>query len=334
MGTVSHEQSLRLAARGLGNWAAHRPLVVSFEVTYSCTCDCRHCNHGGRLAEEELLEPGQYTALVSTLRPCVVQISGGEPLLRPDVLDIVRAAKRGGTGLPHVILVTNASLLDAGKYAEAKEAGVDRFSISLDLPDARHDASRGHPGLYAHLEETVPGLARRFGNRDIALNCAITRWNLPHLVEVAERARQWGVAVSYSAYGVLRTGNREFFISSEEDLATLKQQIEALIRLKRRGWRILNSPYTLRSTYRFFRDEGVPRCPAGIGFLVVRPDGSLVPCSMKPNPRGYATQGQLVEQFTRSNRCGACFVAIRAYSDKPLGRLMTDSLALALAEGR
>lgn len=331
---MSHYRSLRLAAHGLGNWAAHRPLVISFEVTHSCTCDCRHCDRGGLVAQEDLLESGQYAALVSALRPCVVQLSGGEPLLRPDVFDIVRAIKRGRAGDPQVILVTNASLLDAGRYVEAKEAGVDRFSISLDLPDRRHDASRRHPGLYAHLEQTVPELAGRFGNRDMALNCAITRWNLPHLVEVGQRARQWGVAVSYSAYGVLRTGDREFFISSEEDLATLRRQIEALIRLKRQGWRIFNSPYTLRRTYRFFRDGGVPRCPAGMRFLVVRPNGCLVPCSMKPHPRGYATQRQLVGRFTRSNRCEACYVAIRAYSDKPVGRLVTDSLALVLAEGR
>jgi len=323
-------QSVHLAVRGVRNYITRKPLVVSFEVTHSCTCNCRHCDRGGRKEENNLLSPPGYAHLVSTLRPSVVQLSGGEPLLRPDIAEIARAMKKRRNGLPHTILVTNASLLDEQKYLTLKQAGVDRFSVSLDFPDERHDDFRRHPGLYAHLEQTVPRLAA-LGNDDIALNCAITRMNLPHLVGVADKAEQWGVSVSYSAYGILRTGETAFFVSSGEDLKLLHQQIARLIELKRRGRRILNSPFTLMRTYEFFRLGQIPNCRTGTRFLVVRPNGYLVPCSMRPHPRVFSTQKQLVEEFSESNTCGACYVAIRAYSDKTFGRLVKDSLAFVFS---
>lgn len=49
---------------------------------------------------------------------------------------------------------------DGGCYLELRAAGVDQFSVSLDFPDERHDEFRLHPGLFKHLSEIVPRLAR------------------------------------------------------------------------------------------------------------------------------------------------------------------------------
>jgi len=304
-----------------------RPLVISFEVTHSCTCNCLHCDRGGKTEEKELLGPADYTALASSLRPSVLQVSGGEPLLRTDVVDIVKAIKKYPDGLPHVILVTNGSLLNEEKYAALKEAGVDRFSVSLDFPNEKHDEFRRHPGLYAHLEETIPRLAAGFDCDDIALNSAITRHNVPYLIDLANKAEEWGVSISYSAYGVLRTGDESFFIYSREDLEMLQRKIQELIQLKKERRKILNSTYTLMKTYEFFRDGHIPDCNVGRRFLVVRPNGYLVPCSMRPHHRLYSTQEEMLEEFSKHNECGACYVAIRAYSDKSFGTLVKDNLS-------
>jgi MoaA/NifB/PqqE/SkfB family radical SAM enzyme len=58
-----------------------------------------------------------------------------------------------------------------------RAAGVDRFSVSLDIPDERHDDFRLHPGLYDHLSRMVPRLAA-LGHDDIVLNTCITSQNL------------------------------------------------------------------------------------------------------------------------------------------------------------
>jgi MoaA/NifB/PqqE/SkfB family radical SAM enzyme len=274
-----------------------------------------------------LLKPEDYTALVSSLRPAVVQVSGGEPFLRKDVIDIVKAIKKRSNGLPYIVFVTNGSLLNKKKYAELKEAGVDRVSVSLDFPNEKHDEFRQLPGLYAHLEETIPRLAADFGNNDIAMNSAITRLNLPYLIDLANKTEEWGVNISYSAYGILRTGDKSFFIFSQEDLEMLQQKIHQLIQLKKEKGGILNSTYTLMKTYDFFKNGRIPNCNAGRRFLVVRPNGHLIPCSMRPHHQLYSTQEEMLEEFSKPNKCGECYVAIRAYSDKSLGILLKDSLS-------
>ena len=325
---ISLIRSARIGVRALRNYVAGKPLVVSFEVTHSCTCNCLHCDRGGEVRGENAIKPADYAALVSLLRPSVVQVSGGEPLLRGDVVDIVKAIKSCSNGFPYVILVTNGSLLDKEIYLKLKEAGVDRFSISLDFPDERHNRFRRHPGLYAHLERTVPRLAA-LGYDDIALNSAITRANLPCLVDLADKAEEWNVSISYSAYGILRTGNRDFFIRPGKDLKVLHGMIQRIIQLKRRNGRVLNSIYQLMRTYEFFKRGFIPGCNAGRKFLVVRPDGYMIPCSMRPHSRVYSTQEEMLREFSDHNTCGECYVAIRAYSDKPLGMLAKDSLSFA-----
>src|SRR3990172_513410 len=109
MRKVPLNESLRIIARGSLNWLAERPIVVSFEVTDSCTCWCRHCDHGGPKDMSRNLKPADYRRYMEVLRPCVVQVSGGEPLLRPDIEDVIRNIK-SDSGLPFVILVSNWSL--------------------------------------------------------------------------------------------------------------------------------------------------------------------------------------------------------------------------------
>ena len=68
-------------------------LTVSFEVTLSCNCNCEHCDLGGIKKGEKKIGPKNYGKIVRELKPLVVQLSGGEPLLRKDIFEIVKAAK-------------------------------------------------------------------------------------------------------------------------------------------------------------------------------------------------------------------------------------------------
>ena len=315
--------------QGLYDLLTQKPICVSFEVTHSCTGNCRHCDKGGIKKEENLLSPQQYGEILRQLNPPVVQLSGGEPLLRKDIVEIVRVMKQGG-GLPFIILVTNGSLLTEKKYVELKEAGLDRVSVSLDFPDQRHNTFRRIPGLYQRLERLLPRLARKYNYDDIALNSAITQANLPELVALAKKAQQWGIKISYSAYSILRTGDRKYFISAEEDLQALRKGIKELIRLKMKDKIILNAEKTLDDTYRFFRDGMIPHCQAGRRFLVVRPDGYLNPCSMFPEKK-YVTQAEVLRHFTAQNKCGECYVAIRAYTEKSPWQLAQESLKLSFS---
>jgi MoaA/NifB/PqqE/SkfB family radical SAM enzyme len=251
-----------------------------------------------------------------------VQLSGGEPLLRKDIEEIVRAVKEP-SGLPYTILVTNGRLLTEEKYLTLRKLGVNQFSISLDFPDERHDDFRRSPGLYAHLAGLVPKLARH-GHGDVVLNTAITRGNLPTLRATYERAKEWGVAISYSAYTPLRTGDAGHYISAPEELELLRRTMQELLELKAKNGQIANSPWTLLGTYDFFLKGSIPGCQAGRRFLVVNPDGSLRPCSMFDLT--YASREEIMEKFVATNTCGGCYVSIRAYLDASFWTLLKDNV--------
>jgi MoaA/NifB/PqqE/SkfB family radical SAM enzyme len=303
-------QGIELARGGIHNYITKHPIVVSYEVTLSCNCNCHHCDLGGVIKDEKQITPEEYRDLTQRLKPLAAQISGGEPLLRRDIAAIVRAIKQAG--VQYAILVTNGVLLNETNYLQLREAGVSQFSVSLDFPDERHDEFRRRPGLYKRLERTLPQLAK-LGFRDIILNTAITKANLREVLHLAEKAIEWGVDISYSAYTPLRTGNGDYCLNTGEDLEILRQAIDELMILRKENAHLVNPDLTLRDTVRFFEQGFVPDCKAGERFLVVMPDGSLVPCSLHRTK--YATRNEMMKNFSRTNRCGKCYVAIRSYSE-------------------
>jgi MoaA/NifB/PqqE/SkfB family radical SAM enzyme len=317
-------RAARMIARGTWSLCTDRPLVISFELTHSCTSDCRHCDKGGIKPEPPgLMRAEDYRRLRSAMKPMAVQLSGGEPLLRKDIEEIVRAVKEP-SGLPYTILVTNGRLLTEEKYLALRALGVNQFSISLDFPDERHDDFRRSPGLYAHLAKLVPTLAR-YRYDDVALNTAITRENLLALRSIHDRAAEWGVSISYSAYTPLRTRSMEHYIGSMADLDVLRRTLDELLALKAQNGRIANSPWTLSGIHDYFLYGTLPGCNAGRRFLVVTPDGGLRPCSMMEQT--YGSQKEILKQFVPQNQCGGCYVSIRSYLDASFWTLLKDNVS-------
>ena len=322
MQEFSHADGLGLLFKGIGNYVSKKPLIVSFEVTLSCNCNCRHCDLGGLLSDEVRMTPAQYGEYVAEFNPVLVQLSGGEPLLRPDIVEIVRAVKNAHSPT-YVILVTNGALLSKELYLKLKEAGMNQLSVSLDFPDARHDDFRRHRGLFSHLEKTLPQLAQ-LGYGDIIMNTAITRANMGELLAISDLVESWGVTIAYSAYTQLRTGDPEYMISSPDDLDALGETIEKLITLSRSKKHIANPETVFRDTIAYFRQGGMRGCSAGVRFFVVMPDGALVPCSL--HRERYQTRREMMADFSSRNTCDSCYVAIRSYSDKPMWRLLSHDL--------
>lgn len=315
-------ESLRIIGRGTANWFAERPLVVSFEVTDSCTCYCKHCDHGGPKDDSKNLKPADYRRYMEALKPCVVQISGGEPLMRPDVVAIVRAIK-SRSGLPYTILVSNWSEMTEEKYRDLTAAGVDQFSVSLDFPDDRHDVFRGHPGLYDHISTLIPRLAK-LGYDNIVLNSCITSENVGEIDAMGYKAREWGVNMCYSAYSARRTGCRDYFLNTPEQLKALNDQLDRVeARRDSTNW-LVNAPSTLEATRRYFANRGTPGCKAGMRFLVVTANGMLQPCSMQFRRYPLKDRKRMIEEFTRTNACDECYVSIRSYLDKSLPQLFRE----------
>ena len=321
MPELSSARKARIAGRTAKNILLGRPITVSFEVTYNCNARCEHCDLGDYVKEPRL-GPEEFARWVDELHPAVAQISGGEPMLRKDLVDIIREMRRRDP-VAVFVLTTNVTLLNEGKYLKLREAGVDQFSLSLDYPDERHDEFRHLKKNFEHIRDLAPKLAR-YGNNDIILACVVQSDNFRDLPRIAELAKEWGVAVNFSTYNALRTGKTHFLINSNGELSELERVVDRLVAMQNDGYSILTSEWTLRQMIRFFESGRQPNCRAGKRFLIVGPWAKLTPCGMFRDT--YESQADMNREFCARNECNECFTAIRANSEKSPYRLLVDAL--------
>ena len=319
----SKARTRSLARRGIVNFIRRRPFCISFEVTSNCNARCKHCHLGGAANDpREVRSPAaRFGELARRFRPVVAQISGGEPLLRPDIEDIVRAV-RAPDRAPYVILTTNGALLTRANYDKLIEAGVDEFSLSFDYPDERHDAFRAIPGLFKKIKT----LMESFGPDDkkaVTLSGVVQRDNFRDLEAMADQARAWGVRMNYSTYTWLRTQKKEFMIPPEE-MAEFKAVVGRLLEHKRRYGTIYTSDYVFRNMIAFFETGSVPNCRAGIRFFVINPSGTLSPCGLII--KDYTSPRQIRRDFLKSNDCTYCYTSIRGGSERPVKYLIKDNI--------
>jgi MoaA/NifB/PqqE/SkfB family radical SAM enzyme len=211
------------------------------------------------------------------------------------------------------------------RYLHLRQAGVDEFCVSLDFPDKRHDDFRRLPGLYQHLNQIMPRVAA-LGFDDVLLNNCITAANVMEINAIADKAAEWGVNLNYSAYSPRRTGCRDYFLNTPEQLAALNEGLEKIKeRMDKSHW-ITNNKTTLEATSRYFACGGAPNCKAGLRWLVVTSDGALQPCSMQFKRYGLHDQARMVREFTQKNTCDECYVSIRSYLDKTFPQLVRENV--------
>lgn len=311
---------LGLARRAVGNYLGRRPYCASFELTYTCNARCKHCHRGPPVPGEVRASPEQLLRICQEIRPVVAIMSGGEPLLRRDLPEIIRLFKNEA-GPIRVFVNTNASLLPR-RYAELDAAGTDEFLISLDYPDERHDEFRAIPGLFRKIESFIAGLSPRERDR-VVFQTVFQSGNFRDGPRMAELARDWGVNINFSAYTTLRTHDDSLLIP-EEELPAFEAVVEELLELKEEHGRILTSDWVMQCMVGYFRGDDLGVCRAGERSLVVNPDGTLSPCGLIIED--YPNRQALVEGFTRHNTCTACFTSTRANSERPARHLFLDHL--------
>jgi wyosine [tRNA(Phe)-imidazoG37] synthetase (radical SAM superfamily) len=142
---------LPVASRGFSNFLSGHPLCVSFEITHACNASCDHCHRGGP-AEENQAPPEKFARISRELRPSVIQVSGGEPLLREDVKEVIQALQQPD-GTPLTILVTNGSLLTPGLF---RELASSKTWSHFSRPAPPLDAERESGSLLSIQTERCP----------------------------------------------------------------------------------------------------------------------------------------------------------------------------------
>lgn len=314
-------RALSLAKRGVRNFFTRRPLTVSFEVTYSCNARCKHCHLGGIIKGEQLASPERFGELCRQIQPVVAQISGGEPLLRKDLEQIVQSMKRPNRA-PYIVVTTNGLMLTRQRYESLRRAGVDQFSVSLDYPDERHDEFRGVKGLFRRIENLVKELSAGNG-KAITLSCVVQRDNFRDLIKIADLSERWGVSVNFSTYTWLRTNDMNYVLD-QDDLVEFRHIVRQLLSLRNKYRNFFASEYTFDRMIEFYKRGGIPNCKAGEKFFIVNPDGTFSPCGLIITR--YKHQHEIYEKFLKTNTCTACNTSIRSNCEKPVKYLIKDNL--------
>jgi radical SAM protein with 4Fe4S-binding SPASM domain len=249
----------------------NKPRLLALELTRRCEFNCRHCRaDAGAEARAEEMTTNQWMRIldgIAACEKCVIILTGGEPLEREDIFDLIRHGR--GLGLRMVMATCGYAINDRSVVA-LQEAGVMALSFSLDGAEARtHDAFRRTPGAFGTVVKAAEA-ARRAGMR-FQINTTITRTNLTEILQIAELARRLG-AYCWNPFVLVPTGRGGEMADELLEPRQYAQLLADLLTLK------TQSPIELRVTCgpqyaRLYREAAVRRPEAGGGD----------PASMPPN---------------------------------------------------
>ena len=310
------------------------PLLVIWEVTQACDLACVHCRASAqpeRHPKELTTEQGfQLLEEIRTFGEPLMVFTGGDPLKRPDLFELLRYS--ANIGLRTNVTPSATPLLTAKAIEQFQAAGVSRMAISVDGPDApTHDDFRGIPGTFDRAMFALRH-ARDIG-LDTQFQTTVTRRNMHRLPEIAEivkemRSKMW------SLFFLIVTGRAE---EADDLLAPEYEQVfEFMYELSK------TAPFGIKTTeamhYRRYvaqrakaehglteneNAKGVAWRTAGVsdgkGFVFVSHTGEIFPAGFLPVTGGNVLQDSLVDVYQNSNlfrslrdpkqregKCGMC----------------------------
>lgn len=310
------------------------PRLVFWETTTACNLACKHCR---RLEPQAGPAPGELTAeqgcelidaIAESGRPILI-FSGGEPLMRADIYELLDHARH--VGLP-TALATNGTLINRHVAELIGESGVRRVAVSIDGADAMtHDVFRGITGCF---QQALAGIERlRAAGMPVQINVTISRHNSAQLEAIHDLAAKIG-AVALHAFMVVPVG-----CGVELDDSQMLTGVEYEQILTRFHELSLRSPLQTKATcaphyYRLLARDGeltensghggvmaatTRGCLAGTAVCFVSHRGEVFPCGYLPVTAGNVLADRFANIWTNSpvfarlrddslltGKCGVC----------------------------
>ncbi|HOO77046.1 MAG TPA: radical SAM protein [bacterium] len=291
-----------LAGANLGR-ALTGPISGVILLTYRCNHRCRMCNFPERAVPDEEMSTEKIGKLIdgfAEIGTTGISFYGGEPLLRPDLPELIAHARRRGM-LTH--LTTNGFLLDEARAKSLVGAGIDLVSISLDGADPEtNDRQRGVEGAFSAAKRAVKNLigarAESGARPRVALTTTLTRDNLNQVEAMVELGRTLK-ADSHTLLEVQPAAGLDNSFAPK-DILRLKNALRSIEKLKMRYPKYIdNSEGYLRLARALLEGESVRfKCFAPYTDLFVDPRGRLYPCNWflwMDQPMGNLEQSSLRE---------------------------------------
>jgi PqqA peptide cyclase len=270
-----------------------RPFGLLAELTYDCPLHCPYCSNPLNLGDyrEELTTEQwrQVIAEAAELGVLQLHLSGGEPLQRRDLADIVRFAS--GQGM-YTNLITSASGLSSRRAELLRAAGLDHVQISIQADErALSDRIAGMPSFERKL--AAARLVKKLG-WPLTLNVVLHRHNIDRIGRILDLAAELGadrIELANTQYYGWAQRNREALLPSRAQL----EHAEAVVRAARMRLRgRMEMIYVIPDYYSKYPKP----CMGGWGRrqLTVVPNGDVLPCPTAhtlPLPRASVREHSL-----------------------------------------
>jgi pyrroloquinoline quinone biosynthesis protein E len=252
------------------------PLALLAELTHRCPLQCPYCSNPielARVADE--LGTDEWLRLIdeaAALGILQIHFSGGEPLVRRDLPQLVGHARAAGL---YSNLITSGVLLDAEKLKVLAEAGLDHVQISIqDTDPANADKISAYPGGLQKKRAAAQAVHR--AGLALTINAVVHRQNLDRLDEMIAFAEDVGaerIEIAHVQYYGWALKNRDYLMPTLDQLDAATALVEA--ERLRLGGRLLID-YVIPDYYA----RRPKACMGGWGrrFINVSPTGNILPC--------------------------------------------------------
>jgi len=263
-------------------------MIISWNTTKACNLKCEHCyrDAGGRDPDELTTREG--LALIDEIAAAgfkVLILSGGEPLLRQDIFELIRHAAARGL---RPVLGTNGVLFTPEIVRKIKESGVGRAGISLDSIDpAAHDAFRKHEGAW---QATVNGMKLcRAQGLDFQVHTTVTRRNYRRITEITDFVAGIG-AKAHHIFFLVPTGRGKEISDVFIGAAEIKEVLGKVL-VKQKELNIEIKPVCAPQFIPLAKAMGIETrfrngCLAGTSYCCILPNGDVHPCPYLPLKAG------------------------------------------------
>ena len=255
--------------------AAPTPLALIAELTHRCPLHCVYCSNPLELSHraDELSTEVWTRVFREAVEAGVLQIdfTGGEPLARPDVVDLVRAAREAGL---YVNLITSGLPLDETRLDDLIRAGLDH--IQLSFQGAAEDAANEIAGTKAHAHKLRVLEWLKTRRVALTLNFVIHRRNidqLPEMLVLGESSSASRIEFANVQYYGWAFANRESLLPTREQL---DRSVQFLKGAEERLRGKIHVEFVLPDYYAKYPKA----CMGGWGkkFMLVTPNGDALPC--------------------------------------------------------
>jgi len=251
------------------------PLALIAEVTHRCPLHCVYCSNPLQLAgTESELSTEQWTSIFQQsgeLGMLHAHFTGGEPLARQDLTELMAAARAAGL---YTNLITSGIGLGEQRLAALVAAGLDHIQVSFQ--DSREDSANWIAGTKAHAHKIELSRVIRQHKVAFTVNLVVHRQNLDHLEEMIafiEQLHPDRVEIAHTQYYGWALANRAALMPT-------RAQIEAAVQIVAAAEKRLAGRVRIDSVVPDYYAKYPKACMGGWGrrLMLIHPAGKVLPC--------------------------------------------------------